>query len=93
MPILIIPNFWHVFVLETNNFAITISQQGRPIAFYNKRLYPFIQMTLMYVCKLLVIMSSIKKWIQYLVEKQFHIISDKKFLKEILTQTFHTLEQ
>jgi hypothetical protein len=52
-----------------------------------------LQRSSVYVRELYAITEAVKKWRQYLIGRHFHIFTDQKSLKELLTQTIQTPEQ
>ncbi|XP_068462183.1 uncharacterized mitochondrial protein AtMg00860-like [Phaseolus vulgaris] len=64
-PVLSLPNFSIPFVVETDDsniaIGVVLSQEGHPIAFFNKKLYPKMQASSAYVKEMLVITEAVKK--------------------------------
>ena len=67
---LALPNFSEVFVVESDasngGLGVVLSQNGRPIAFFNKTLSPKNQALFVYEKKILAILTAVKKWTFYL---------------------------
>lgn len=51
------------------------------------------QVSLIYIRGLYAVSEAIKKWCQYLLGRQFHIYTDQKSLKNLLSQKIRTPEQ
>jgi hypothetical protein len=96
-PILALPNFTALFILETDasEFGIgaILSQQGRPIAFLSKALGPSKRAWAIYSKEMLAVMEAIKTWRPYLLGRKFQIQTDQKSLKFLLEQCIVTPKQ
>ncbi|XP_058757747.1 uncharacterized protein LOC131631003 [Vicia villosa] len=96
-PVLSLPDFSQLFVLETDASALAVgavlSQQGHPLAFFSKKLCHRLQASSVYVREMYAITEAVKKWRQYLIGRHFHIYTDQKSLKNLLVQTIQTPEQ
>ena len=69
-PILALPDFNSTFVVESNasqeGIGAVLSQNRRPIAYFNKALSPKHKASSVYEHKMLAILSAVKKWNSYL---------------------------
>jgi len=96
-PVLRLPDFSLTFTVETDasgtGMGAVLTQRGHPIAYFSKVFPPKLMGASTYVRELFAITAAVKKWRQYLLGRRFHILTDHRSLKELLTQVIQTPEQ
>ncbi|XP_061337713.1 uncharacterized protein LOC133284661 [Gastrolobium bilobum] len=96
-PILALPNFKELFVVETDAYGIGVGavllQNNHPIAFYSRKLAPTMRTKSTYIREMFGITSAVAKWRQYLLGVPFTIRTDHKSLHNLMNQVVQTPEQ
>lgn len=87
-PVLQLPNFEIPFTVETNVSGVGMgaSQSEHPIGFFNKQFCLKLRHASTYVRELATLTTVVKKWRQYLLGRQFIILTNHRSLKEIMAQ-------
>jgi hypothetical protein len=89
-PVLALPDFDKLFEVECDASIIGIgavlSQEGRPIAFYSKKLSVTRQKWSTYELELYAVFRALKVWEHYLVQREFILFSDHHALQFINSQ-------
>ncbi|KAL4347798.1 hypothetical protein GQ457_17G006860 [Hibiscus cannabinus] len=84
-PVLALPNFQQVFVIETDASAYGVGavlmQNGKPLAYFSKGLGAKHQAMSIYDKEMLAVLLAVKKWSSYLVGRHFKIKTDHQSLK------------
>ncbi|KAL0399243.1 UNVERIFIED_CONTAM: Retrovirus-related Pol polyprotein from transposon.6 [Sesamum radiatum] len=97
LPVLHLPDFSRPFDVTTDasQFAVgaVLSQQHHPIAFFSKKMSPRMQAASAYEREMYAITEAVRKWRQYLLGRKFHIYTDQKSLRGLITQTVQTPAQ
>lgn len=96
-PMLILPSYSLLFILETNacsrGIRVVLMQQGRFIAFYGKALGLKSLGFSTYEKELLAIIMSVSKWRTYLLRQHFIIHIKQQSIKFFMEQRLTTLLQ
>jgi hypothetical protein len=93
-PVLALPNFELEFVIETDacesGVGVVLSQQGHPVAFFNKALSVANKKLSTYEKEFLAVLMAVDKWRSYLSRKPFLIKTDHKSLCHLQDQSMST---
>ncbi|KAL4368203.1 hypothetical protein GQ457_05G027960 [Hibiscus cannabinus] len=96
-PILSLPQFDKEFYIETDvsgsGIGAVLTQDGKPLAYFSKKLSPRMQSASTYNREMFAITQAVGKWRQYLVGRRFVILTDQRSLRELNQQTIQTPEQ
>lgn len=94
---MLLPDFSKPFSLETDAsifyVGVVLLQEGHPISYFSKKLFPRMQKASTYVRELFVITSTIAKWRHYLLGTKFYIYTDQQSLKNLMQQVIQTPKQ
>ena len=93
-PVLQLPDFSKVFIIETDasakDIGAVLQQEGHPIAYISKALGPKNQGLSTYEKECLAILMAVDHWRSYLQHAQFHIKTDQKSLENLTDQRLTT---
>ncbi|GJT60682.1 ty3-gypsy retrotransposon protein [Tanacetum coccineum] len=93
-PILGLPNFDEMFVVETDasdvGIGVVLLQNGRPLSYFSRKLGPRMRIAATYQKELFAIVEAVYKWRQYLLGRRFTIRTDHRSLKELMQQVIQT---
>ncbi|GJZ40818.1 ty3-gypsy retrotransposon protein [Tanacetum coccineum] len=89
-PILGLPNFVEMFVVEADASAVGIGdvlmQKGHPLCYFSRKLGPRMRVAATYQKELFAIVEAVYKWRHYLLGRHFTIRTNHRSLKEFLHQ-------
>lgn len=92
--VLSLSNFSKRFMIEIDAYkdgiGFVLMQEGYPITYTSKALFPKNQLLSIYEKEILAILNAIKKYKPYLVNQHFVIKIDHQSLKNLLKQNFIT---
>lgn len=95
-PVLIMPDFQTPFEIECDasgsGVGVVLVQQGQPIAYFSKALYPKIVSHSAYE-EFMALALAINHWRPYLLGRKFVVKTDQKSLGHLLEQQIVTLTQ
>ena len=95
--VLALPNFSKEFIVEFDashqGIGVVLSQNGRPLAYFNKALFNRHQALSVYEKEMMAILVVVKKWSCYMVGRHFKIKTDHESLKFFLDQKTSTPSQ
>ncbi|KAF7833267.1 Ty3/gypsy retrotransposon protein [Senna tora] len=96
-PILVLPDFSKPFTIEMYalgmGVGVVLSQKGRPIVFFSKKMSTRMQNRSAYAREMFAITEAIAKFRHYLIGHFFTIRTDQKSLRHLTDQTLQTPEQ
>lgn len=90
-PILALPNVEKLFQVKYDalviGIGVVLSQEGRPVAFFNEKLYEAWHKWSMYKLELYIVVLTLKHWEHYLIRREFMMYTNHQALKFINNQT------
>eukprot|EP01018_Ginkgo_biloba_P009589 Gb_00243 [translate_table: standard] len=90
VPVLSLPNFNKVFKIECDASRVRIgavlSQEGRPVEFFNEKLNNVRQKYSTYDKQFYALVQALKYWRYYLLPKEFVVFTDHQALRFINSQ-------
>ncbi|GJT02811.1 retrotransposon-related protein [Tanacetum coccineum] len=93
-PILVLPNFEDMFIVEADASNVGISavlmQNGKPLSYFSRKLGPLMRLAATYQKELFAVVEAVYKWRQYLLGRCFTIRTDHMSLKELMQQVIQT---
>ena len=96
-PVLSMPNFTDVFVIETDasgdGIGAVLQQNGKPIAYMSRALGITKKTWSTYAKEMLAVVEAVRFWRPYLLGQRFVIQTDQKSLKHLLEQKIATPDQ
>lgn len=78
---------------SNSGIGAVLTQGGHPLAYFSKALGPKGQTMSTYEKELMAVVSAVKKWAAYLMDKHFYIKTDHWALKYLTEQKISNLQQ